>query len=86
MSDQFMPLTLGSLPTAGPAAETGAKAATRTPTVTPFTALPPASGAASAPEGCAKPEVTLVRNASGVVTAIRVQCGCGQVTELNCVY
>ena len=34
---------------------------------------------------CAKPVVTLQRNGE-IVTAIRIQCGCGDVIELNCVY
>jgi hypothetical protein len=36
-------------------------------------------------EACAKPQVTLQRNGD-IVTGIRVQCGCGQVIELSCVY
>jgi hypothetical protein len=86
MSDQFTPLAIGSLPPAGPSAETGAKSAAPVPAPSPFAALPPASGAASAPEAHDKPQVTLLRNATGVVTGIRVQCSCGRVTELNCVY
>jgi hypothetical protein len=37
------------------------------------------------PDACAKPTVTLQRNGE-IVSGIRVQCGCGQVIELNCVY
>src|SRR6185436_9589593 len=40
---------------------------------------------AHATGSCAPPAVTLQRNGD-VVTAIRVQCGCGQVIELNCTY
>ena len=86
MSDKFTPLTIGMLASGDPAVAGGAMAPAAAPKVTPFAALPLAGGAASGPRVCAKPEVTLVRNASGVVTSIRVQCGCGQVTELNCVY
>ena len=34
---------------------------------------------------CSKPAVTLQRNGDQV-TSIRIQCGCGQVIELNCEY
>jgi hypothetical protein len=34
---------------------------------------------------CAEPSVSLQRNGDAV-TGIRVQCGCGQVIELNCQY
>ena len=46
-------------------------------------ASPPAT--ASAPEACSKPTVTLQKNGE-IVSGIRVQCGCGQVIELACVY
>ena len=36
-------------------------------------------------DACAKPEVTLQRNGD-IVSGIRIQCGCGQVIELACVY
>jgi len=44
-----------------------------------------ASPGAGAGPACSKPAVTLQRNGEKV-TAIRIQCGCGQVIELNCVY
>jgi hypothetical protein len=34
---------------------------------------------------CAKPTVTLTRNGE-IVSGIRIQCGCGEVIELNCIY
>jgi hypothetical protein len=34
---------------------------------------------------CSKPVVTLKRNGA-TVSGIRVQCGCGQVIDLACVY
>jgi hypothetical protein len=34
---------------------------------------------------CANPKVTLQRQGE-VVSAIRIQCGCGRLIELNCVY
>ena len=38
-----------------------------------------------APAANAKPQVTLQRDGERV-SAIRIQCGCGQVIELACVY
>jgi hypothetical protein len=40
---------------------------------------------ARSPGNCAKPGVTLKREGD-VVTGIRIQCGCGRVTELTCIY
>ena len=34
---------------------------------------------------CAKPVITLQRSGD-TVTAIRIECGCGQVIDLACVY
>jgi hypothetical protein len=34
---------------------------------------------------CGAPKVTLQRQGE-VISSIRIQCGCGQVIELNCVY
>ncbi len=40
----------------------------------------------AAPAACAtKPTVTLQRTGD-IVSGIRVQCGCGQVVDLNCIY
>jgi hypothetical protein len=55
---------------------------------TAFTSLntkasPPAP--ATAAEACSKPTVTLQKNGD-IVSGIRVQCGCGQVVELACIY
>ncbi len=36
-------------------------------------------------DNCAQPSITLQRSGD-TVTAIRIQCRCGQVIELNCVY
>ena len=51
-----------------------------------FKPLAPAGTATLAPNAASKPAIILQRNPSGGVTAIRVQCACGCVTELNCVY
>jgi len=40
---------------------------------------------AALPAPCSKPTVTLQRNGD-LVTGIRVQCACGQVVDLSCVY
>ena len=39
----------------------------------------------SAAPACGKPTVTLQRTGE-IVSGIRVQCGCGQVVDLNCIY
>jgi hypothetical protein len=49
-------------------------------------AAPPApvpTGAHSEP--CSEPTITLQRNGE-VISGIRIQCKCGQVIELSCVY
>jgi hypothetical protein len=49
---------------------------------------PGSSGAAAAshsPVNCGPPKVTLQRQGD-VVSGVRIQCGCGQVIELSCVY
>jgi hypothetical protein len=49
-------------------------------------AAPSAPGAAgSGPEACSKPVVTLKRDGD-IVSGIRIQCRCGQVVDLSCVY
>ncbi len=45
---------------------------------------PPGSAGAGT-EACSKPVVTLQRNGE-IVSGIRIQCGCGQVVDLACVY
>lgn len=80
MSDQFTPLTFGTLPLRESSSSSAAA-------VSAFRPLPAGVGdSASHGDVCARPTVTLLRNASGVVTSIRLLCGCGRVTELNCVY
>jgi hypothetical protein len=44
------------------------------------------AGAANIPlTACGQPKLTLQRQGD-VVSVIRVECGCGQVIELKCVY
>ena len=76
MSEAFVPLSPATLSRKEQPAATGsaqpAPAGNETPGAHPA-------------GSCAHPAVTLQRNGD-VVTAIRVQCGCGQVIELNCTY
>ena len=83
MSEKFTPLTLGALPVAETTAHRTQVSSPAT-TASPFQSLP--SKPANPTDACAAPVVSLQRNAAGVVTSIRVQCGCGRVTDLNCVY
>jgi hypothetical protein len=41
--------------------------------------------AGSGPDACSKPVVTLKRDGD-TVSGIRIQCRCGQVVDLNCIY
>jgi hypothetical protein len=45
----------------------------------------PTSSSAHSAAACPPPEVTLQRQGD-LVTSVRIQCHCGQVIELNCVY
>lgn len=47
----------------------------------------PAAASSESPRACSAtvPTVSLQRE-NGVVTSIRVECSCGQVIELSCVY
>jgi hypothetical protein len=53
------------------------------PGAAPSDSKTPQSGAGSA--ACSKPVVTLQRKGE-IVSGIRIECGCGQVVELSCVY
>jgi hypothetical protein len=55
------------------------------PPKTTQAALTAPGAAGSGSETCAKPVVTLQRKGD-IVCGIRIQCGCGQVVELACVY
>jgi hypothetical protein len=54
------------------------------PASSAFTPTLPASPPPG-PEPCSKPVVTLQRQGE-IVSGIRIQCGCGQVVDLACVY
>jgi hypothetical protein len=81
MPDAFTPLTPGAISSGG-----GSSIASSA-SFKPLPAPAAVSGAApAAPGSCAaKPAITLQRKGN-VVTSIRVQCGCGQVIDINCQY
>ena len=90
MSDTFVPMGPAAIFAAGndftplpskPAPFANGKTApTANGRSTPALATPLAP-----PQNCPPPKVTLQRQGD-VVSGIRIQCGCGQVIELNCVY
>jgi len=51
----------------------------------PLVAGASAGAGNASPAACGQPKLTLQRQGD-VVSAIRVECGCGQVIELKCVY
>jgi hypothetical protein len=84
MNEPFIPLQ----PNVGSAPErTDLRVAIITPTVDPqpFRALPHALDASAGPKSACKPNVMLQRDGDRV-SAIRIQCSCGQIVELTCVY
>ncbi len=90
MPDKFTPLSFATLPVrdGSLSSATLASASPAPASVTVFRSLAASANVNAVPadSNCAKPVVTLQRNPSGIVTSIRVQCGCGQVSELNCSY
>jgi hypothetical protein len=88
----FLPLVPGAPMTSGPTMPTRLKPIPATPEtfepVTPATLKADANTAAPVPAPHAQhgpPKVTLEKHGE-LVTHIRVECGCGQVTELKCEY
>ena len=84
MSDSFSPLFGGSLGgTGGPARNfrvqvVGAGSPALTPTAAPTVT--------HAPCQLAKPAKVSLEKNGNTVTGIRIDCGCGQVINLSCVY
>jgi len=76
----FTPLALKH----GPLAAVKMAAGNGGPAAATATATAP-GGHATGGQNCATPKVTLQRQGE-VVTGIRIQCSCGQVIELRCVY
>jgi hypothetical protein len=84
MPDTFVPLTVATTSSAG----TGSfkiKVLPQEEAKLAFTPLPAAGTGNSSSKPCAQPALTFQRNGD-VITGIRVECGCGQVIELTCVY
>ena len=81
MNEPFIPLVPPSAP------NTGAAGAPFLLKVAPPAANPGGlvSPAGASAHSCPNPAVTLARNGD-LVTHIRIQCACGQVIELECVY
>ena len=87
MSDLFVPLAhAASLPRESVFASIDTKAPADAAVKPAFEHLLATSADPSrSPGNCAKPSVTLKREGD-IVTGIRIQCGCGRVTELSCIY
>jgi hypothetical protein len=87
MSDLFVPLApAASLPRESVFAAIDTKAPADAAARPAFEHLLATSADPSrSPGNCAKPSVTLKREGD-VVTGIRIQCGCGRVTDLSCIY
>jgi hypothetical protein len=81
MPDIFTPLTPATITSGGGSSISSSTA------FKPLPAPAVASGGNPATPGAcaAKPAITLQRKGN-VVTSIRVQCGCGQVIDINCQY
>ena len=83
MPETFVPLiAAGASSTEAGAAESKVLSQTEAAVFEPLAAVAARSPAAKA---CARPAVTVQRQGE-VVSAIRIECGCGQVIELACVY
>ncbi|MGA2747708.1 MAG: hypothetical protein ABSG59_02950 [Verrucomicrobiota bacterium] len=83
MPDTFIPLT-GATATAGGRSVTELKVLPQAE-ATNFQPMTTVGASSSATKACAGPSVTLQRRGDEV-SAIRIECGCGQVIELACVY
>jgi len=90
MSDTFVPMGPAAIFAAGndftplPSKPAPFANGRTVPAAMALAAAPPASQPPPA-QNCPPPKVTLQRQGD-VVSSIRIQCGCGQVIELNCVY
>jgi len=83
MSESFIPLVPASAGSRE-AAFAPIQTTELSPRDGPFAPASPRAGG-SEPSLCAKPVVTLRRDGE-IVSGIRIQCGCGQVVDLTCVY
>ncbi len=84
MSDTFVPLPIATGSPAG-GGLFQMKVLPQAESKPVFTPLAGGEAGNGAPTACARPVLTLQREGE-VVSAIRVECGCGQVIELKCLY
>ncbi len=84
MSDPFVPFVTAPVST-GDMAHFQLKVLPQAEAKPIFEAMPEGGKPAQPSKCCAQPTVTLQRQGE-VVSAIRVECGCGQVIELACSY
>lgn len=87
MSDTFVPLISMSGAAVG-GGSTQMKVLSQPESKSAFAPLVAGAGAGAGntpATACGPPKLTLQRQGD-VVSAIRVECGCGQVIELKCVY
>jgi hypothetical protein len=82
MSDTFVPLTAATGSTVGGATLKVLSQAETKPVFAPLTGAGAENSSAAA---CARPVLTLQRQGD-LVSVIRVECSCGQVIDLKCVY
>lgn len=91
--DSFVPFGAGTLANGKPAGanRAGLKVVPKGDADAAFSAFQPASGApgghvhGTAVSGNNPPSITLQKDGDKI-TGIRVECGCGQVIELECLY
>jgi hypothetical protein len=83
MSDSFVPLFPGRSGANGESAFAALQpnSAAQKPRATPAPAKSPSVGG----DACGAPVITM-QHTGDVVSSIRIQCTCGQVVTLNCVY
>lgn len=90
MTDAFVPLVAGAQALGKPTGPARLKPVSPPPSAfevsntSNLKAAPSPSSAGSPPAAC-EPKITLERQGE-TVTHIRIQCSCGQVTELKCEY
>jgi hypothetical protein len=85
MPDNFVPLAPAAKSAGGNGSEFAPLDFRAAPPQAPGKGSNGSSAASPALRNCANPKVTL-RRQGDMVTSIRVECPCGQVVELNCVY
>jgi hypothetical protein len=84
MSDPFVPFVTAPIST-GDMARFQLKVLPQADAKAVFAPLPDGAKPAQPAKACGQPAVTLQRQGD-VISAIRIECGCGQVIELACSY